>query len=203
MRDFISLGLLSENRFFGREFAGVVKQCGSQTSGFHAGDHIIGFGEDPYTDGQFIIGFTVIDKAMASSQAWAKDKKFNALRLMDTGLGSSSAVPDDGFSPIQKATKRYHDAIRRHGELHGNDESALQLLICSMLMAKMAQVLSIDTSEIRPTQSAVEYGIDSLMAIEVRSWTRTTISVDLPVDELMSPYSIQDLAGRIAQKLFK
>lgn len=40
-----------------------------------------------------------------------------------------------------------------------------------MLMAEMAQVLSIDISELRPTQSAVEYGIDSLIAIEVRPWS--------------------------------
>lgn len=39
---------ISENRFFGREFGGVVKQCGSNTSGFHVGDHVIGIGEGTF-----------------------------------------------------------------------------------------------------------------------------------------------------------
>ncbi|KAJ5560795.1 type I iterative PKS [Penicillium sp. DV-2018c] len=158
--------------------------------------------DDAYAHSQFIMGFSSIDKLTSGSQTWAKDKKFDPLRSMDSDIESHKALLEEGESAIQTATKKYHDAIRRQSESpSGKDEAVLQPIICSLLMAKMAQVLAIDVGEIGAMQSAAEYGIDSLMAIEVRSWARTIFSVDLPVNELMSPYSIHDLAGKVVRKV--
>ncbi|CAJ0547104.1 Ff.00g017310.m01.CDS01 [Fusarium sp. VM40] len=162
---------------------------------------ITGDSYDYFAQSQIVLGFGMIDKATAEWQSWAKDTKFGMLRSRATDNAAADADSDSGESAVQTAVKAFRNTLGRLGDASEGKEAALQPVICSALVAKLAQVLSMKVGEIQPTRSAVQYGMDSLIAIEVRSWARYAFQIDLPINDLTNPYSIQDLAARVSRMI--
>lgn len=159
--------------------------------------------ETPYDDfsqGQIVLSFGMIDKATAEWQSWAKDSKFGFLRSRAADNEEIDSESDSGDSAVQTAVKAFRSTLGRLADVHGKEE-ALQPVVCSAIVAKLAQVLSMKVGEIQPTRSAVQYGMDSLIAIEVRSWARYAFQIDLPINDLTNPYSIHDLAARVSRMI--
>ncbi|KAJ4309380.1 Highly reducing polyketide synthase gpy1 [Fusarium piperis] len=154
---------------------------------------------DGFSQGQIVLSFGMIDKATAEWQSWAKDAKFGLLRSRAVNNAAIDSDSDGGESAVQAAVKAFRYTLGRLADVTEGREAALQPVVCSALVAKLAQVLSIKVGEIQPTRSAVQYGMDSLIAIEVRSWARYAFQIDLPINDLTNPYSIQDLAARVSR----
>ena len=59
----------------------------------------------------------------------------------------------------------------RLSEVGGKDDGvAVASIITDALVAKTAEILRIPTSEIDPSRPMYSYGVDSLVALEVRNW---------------------------------
>lgn len=155
---------------------------------------------DDFSQSQIVLSFGMIDKATADQQSWAKDAKFGLLRSRASDNATIGSHLDAGDGAIQTAVKAFRSTLGRlvDAPKDKTKEAELQSIICSALVAKLAQVLSMKVDEIQPTRSAVQYGMDSLIAIEVRSWARYAFQIDLPINDLTNPYSIQDLAARVS-----
>ncbi|KAJ4025085.1 Highly reducing polyketide synthase gpy1 [Fusarium irregulare] len=156
---------------------------------------------DNFAQGQIVLSFGMIDKATSEWQSWAKDAKFGMLRSRATDNAASDADAGSGESAVQTAVKAFRSALGRLGDAPEGREAALQPNVCTALVAKLAQVLSMKIGDIQPSRSAVQYGMDSLIAIEVRSWARYAFQIDLPISDLTNPYSIQDLAARVSRMI--
>ncbi|RGP76705.1 polyketide synthase [Fusarium longipes] len=156
---------------------------------------------DDFSQSQIVLSFGMIDKTTAEWQSWAKDAKFGLLRSKATDNAASDADAGSGESAVQTAVKAFRNTLGRLGDAPEGKEAALQPVVCAALVAKLAQVLSIKVGEIQPTRSAIQYGMDSLIAIEVRSWARYAFQIDLPINDLTNPYSIQDLAARVSRMI--
>ncbi|KAM0343817.1 hypothetical protein ACHAPU_008247 [Fusarium lateritium] len=156
---------------------------------------------DSFSQSQIILSFGMIDKATAEWQSWAKDAKFGLLRSKASDNTTLESDPESGESAVQTAVKAFRNTLGRLTDVAEGKETALQPFVCSALVAKLAQVLSMKIGEIQPTRSAVQYGMDSLIAIEVRSWARYAFQIDLPINDLTNPYSIQDLAARVSRMI--
>ncbi|KAH6971231.1 hypothetical protein BKA56DRAFT_636127 [Ilyonectria sp. MPI-CAGE-AT-0026] len=156
---------------------------------------------DDFSQSQIVLSFGMIDKATAEWQSWAKDAKFGLLRSRTADNAAIDADSDSGESAVQTAVKAFRNTLGRLVDVPEGKEAALQPVVCSALVAKLAQVLSMKVGEIQPTRSAVQYGMDSLIAIEVRSWARYAFQIDLPINDLTNPYSIQDLAARVSRMI--
>jgi acyl-CoA synthetase (AMP-forming)/AMP-acid ligase II/acyl carrier protein len=65
------------------------------------------------------------------------------------------------------------------------------------LASQLAAKLRVDLSEVDPCQPIARYGVDSLLAVELRHTIETGLSVTLPMDDLLHNYSIDQLAERI------
>ncbi|KAJ4245551.1 Highly reducing polyketide synthase gpy1 [Fusarium torreyae] len=154
---------------------------------------------DDFSQSQIVLSFGMIDKATAEYQSWAKDAKFGLLRSRAADNAAIDSDSDSGESAVQTAVKAFRNTLGRLADVPEGKEVALQPVVCSALIAKLAQVLSMKVGEIQPTRSAVQYGMDSLIAIEVRSWARYAFQIDLPINDLTNPYSIQDLATRVSR----
>lgn len=154
---------------------------------------------DDFSRSQIVLSFGMIDKATADWQSWAKDPKFGLLRSRASDNAAIGSHLDVGESAVQTAVKAFRNAFGRLADAPKDKDAGLQAVICSALVAKLAQVLSMNIDEIQPTRSAVQYGMDSLIAIEVRSWARYAFQIDLPINDLTNPYSIQDLAARVSR----
>lgn len=154
---------------------------------------------DPYTNSQIIRGLEMTHTENIQSQAWLKDVKFASLRpRRDSAVVEPRDDPGSGENALQKASAEFRSALSqltKSSSGESNIADALQPAIYSALVIKLSQVLSIDAGVIKPSQSAAEYGMDSLMANQVRSWARSSLFIDLQVSEIMSPYSISNLAG--------
>ncbi|RSL92940.1 hypothetical protein CDV31_014921 [Fusarium ambrosium] len=156
---------------------------------------------DDFSKGQIVLSFGMIDKATAEWQSWAKDAKFGLLRNRAADNAATDSDSESGESAVQTAVKAFRSTLARVSDATEGKEAALQPVVCSALVAKLAQVLSMKAGEIQPTRSAVQYGMDSLIAIEVRSWARYAFQIDLPINDLTNPYSIQDLAARVSRMI--
>lgn len=156
---------------------------------------------DDFSQSQIVLSFGMIDKATAEWQSWAKDAKFGLLRSKATDNVASDADAGGVESAVQTAVKAFRNTLGRLGDASEGKEAALQPVVCTALVAKLAQVLSMKIDDIQPTRSAVQYGMDSLIAIEVRSWARYAFQIDLPISDLTNPYSIQDLAARVSRMI--
>ncbi len=70
-------------------------------------------------------------------------------------------------------------------------------IVFEALTKKLSAVLGIDKEDMAPTSSIVAFGLDSLLAIEVRNWTFRELSVSFQVLELMTS---NDDARRFGQR---
>jgi acyl carrier protein len=156
---------------------------------------------DSFVQSQIVLSFGMIDKATAEYQSWAQDAKFGLLRSRAADNAALDSDADSGESAVQTAVKAFRNTLGRLGDAPEGKEAALQPFVCTALVAKLAQVLSIKVADIQPSRSAIQYGMDSLIAIEVRSWARYAFQIDLPINDLTNPYSIQDLSARVSRMI--
>jgi acyl carrier protein len=72
--------------------------------------------------------------------------------------------------------------------------------ICDAVLAKMSVLLMMPVEDINSNKSMSTYGMDSLVAVEMRNWLVRELDVTLPVLELLANTSLMVLAGKIVQK---
>lgn len=70
--------------------------------------------------------------------------------------------------------------------------------IQAMLLAKIASIISVPTADINVAKPVHTYGVDSLVAVELRNWLAKSLRSDLSILELTSNTPITELSKRIA-----
>ena len=102
--------------------------------------------------------------------------------------GTTAGAEDDGGVAVQHRIKQA-DSL----------ELAVEL-VCEALIQKISNLLTITMEDVDKKKPVVAYGLDSLVAVELRNWTTTDLEAPSPLMELMSSPSIENLAGKIATK---
>ncbi|MGY4719591.1 type I polyketide synthase [Naumannella huperziae] len=74
-------------------------------------------------------------------------------------------------------------------------------LVTDVLREVVASVLALDPTAITTTESLNAFGLDSMMALEVRNRLHAVLEVDLPVLDLLHGATICDLADRLARQV--
>ncbi|KAG8526399.1 putative secondary metabolism biosynthetic enzyme [Bacidia gigantensis] len=67
------------------------------------------------------------------------------------------------------------------------------------LIPKVSNLLMVPVERISPTKSLSEYGMDSLVAVEMRNWLLRELDAALPILELMADIPLQELSWKIAK----
>lgn len=70
--------------------------------------------------------------------------------------------------------------------------------VCAELISKTSNLLMVPMEDISPAKSMLNYGMDSLVAVEMRNWLLRELDTALPVLELMANTSLQELSRKIA-----
>ncbi|KAK8016704.1 hybrid NRPS/PKS enzyme [Apiospora rasikravindrae] len=81
-----------------------------------------------------------------------------------------------------------------------NEEQAVKVLQ-DCFSAKIKVILQLADQEIDPEASLVELGVDSLVAVEVRSWFLKELKVDIPVLKVVGGASVAELCQIAFKKL--
>ena len=123
---------------------------------------------------------------------WAKDTKFahvlHAAHLK-TSLPSSGNKSSTDSVSIKKLLKSTTCPT-----------TAVQIILESGLIPKLAALLMMPREDVDVRKPLVAYGLDSLVAVELRNWISRDLEANIPLMELMNNPSIEALAAKIAER---
>lgn len=72
--------------------------------------------------------------------------------------------------------------------------------VCTALMIKISVLLMIPLEDIKATNTMSEYGMDSLVAVEMRNWLFREMDATVPILELLANESLLELSGKILRR---
>ncbi|KAG0156871.1 hypothetical protein PDIDSM_4053 [Penicillium digitatum] len=116
---------------------------------------------------------------------WAGTPRFSHYTIQE-GLGQEQFSTT--ILPLQKQLADVKDL-----------EQASKIVLGGFL-SKLERVLQVPAAKINPAQPLVNLGVDSLMAVEVRSWFVKEINTDIPVLRILGGASSAELCTEAAQK---
>lgn len=118
---------------------------------------------------------------------WMARPLLKHLYQMDSGRSSGTEVALLMIS-IEAALAK----ARSHAE-------AVEIVV-DRLLEKLAKTLDIEKSTIDPRNSMLVYGIDSLAAVEIRTWFKNAVGAEVPLFEVLSNASVEALATTAANR---
>ncbi|RAH40566.1 ketoacyl-synt-domain-containing protein [Aspergillus brunneoviolaceus CBS 621.78] len=74
------------------------------------------------------------------------------------------------------------------------------LVIENALVTKLAEMFSRTREGIDPSLPLAQFGVDSLVAVELRNWSVATVQADCSIFDVMQAVSMTGLAGKMAEK---
>jgi hypothetical protein len=116
---------------------------------------------------------------------WTNDAKFVHLRRAAEAASSTQTATTITWSAAYKAAL---------------SQSEAEQVVCSALVDKIAQVISMEPEELDISRSISHYPLDSLTAIEVRNFITRMFEANLQVLELLASGSIESLAKIVCTK---
>ncbi|KAI8944505.1 KR domain-containing protein [Xylaria longipes] len=73
-------------------------------------------------------------------------------------------------------------------------------IVTSALATKLARALSIPIEDVQSSNHLPAYGVDSLMAIELRNWVSNTFQADVAVFDILGNRTITEIGDLVAEK---
>ncbi|KAL9037716.1 MAG: hypothetical protein Q9214_005575, partial [Letrouitia sp. 1 TL-2023] len=135
---------------------------------------------------EFITGLGRLSmRADAPKPFYASNVRFSHHVLHDD-KGASSEATSASISLVQQLTAA-----------KSIDEQAD--VIQEVFIRKLERVLQSSRDQIHPSQGLIALGIDSLMAVEVRSWFLSELEVDMPVLKLLGGACISEICAEAAK----
>lgn len=120
-----------------------------------------------------------------------KDMRFSTL-LQASQLGGDGDHDGNAGAAANAATM-----LQR--ALRGGDDSVEA--VTEALVAKLAEMLpSVTTDGVDPKRSMISYGVDSLVAVELRNWIRGTVDTRVSIFEITQSPSISSMAALLVEK---
>lgn len=114
---------------------------------------------------------------------------FTRLRQIEPSSSSSSSQGDQGDGSAAIAS--------RLGAAQSLDEAAE--VVTDAIVGKLSSLLSISVDDINADKSVSAHGVDSLVAMEFRTFLARVIKADVPVLEIMDTLSIRQLSRNVAK----
>lgn len=121
----------------------------------------------------------------SESWYWIADGKFTPLLARATGSSTASG-----------SSISLRDELARVG---GDIGEAVELITRSMV-ERLAKLMMVPASDIDANKPLSAYGVDSLVAVEVRNWIAKEMNVEVSVFEIMANVPMRALAADLAGK---
>ena len=127
------------------------------------------------------------------SPPWFQDSRFGPLAVASTSAGNAGGE-GARVTPTAPLTSRLTEAGNKQ------DHAAATEIITGALVKKTADILRIPPSEIDPSRPMYSYGVDSLVAMEVRNWITSEMKANLTLLDILAAVPMETTAAQIAQK---
>ena len=117
---------------------------------------------------------------------------FRRMGAHNLALASSSS---NGKPATGSAIDTLHAVLRQATSV---EEAAEK--ICEALMEKMATLLMVPREEISPAKPMAEYGMDSLVAVQMRAWVAAAVEAPVSILEVLANTEVRGLARVLADR---
>lgn len=143
-------------------------------------------------DGHCVVGMNNVKTAPATEQPfWVKDKKLSHLLRLST-LARAAAETDTKPSNTEISPAM---AIRQC-----RDREGAEAVVVTALAQKFSSILMRPVEELDVAAPISVYGLDSLVAIEIRNWITRELEANLQILEILTSSSVPALAELILKK---
>lgn len=143
-------------------------------------NHIVVNGsKGSYDDCQRSIGLLPSGTELGLQQStWLSETRFAHLTLSGSSAVSTGKSSTDVVHALQNAT---------------DDDDSVDI-ICRSVMQQLSKLVSVPLDEITAEQSLDDYGVDSLIAVELRNWIATRLQASVSILVLRESRSLLHLA---------
>ncbi|GAB1316525.1 Lovastatin diketide synthase LovF [Madurella fahalii] len=151
---------------------------------------------------QIIMGLDIPSHALARGMdppGWMHEPMFanlHRLEMIETG-DDGSQLEDANFHGAVKG-QIGPDFVTRVKEAPSVADSAD--IVCDALLSKLCKALARPLESLDKTQPLHVYGVDSLVAVELRNWFLQSLKVDVAVFEILGGSTCATLARGVAEK---
>lgn len=118
---------------------------------------------------------------------WLSDPKFAHLRRAQSAAQSEHSATGQNASMVQQ--------LKRAQSLQ-----EAQASVCNGLLAKISGVLMVPAEDVHVDAPMATYGLDSLVAVEIRNWIVRELDVGVSVFDLLSGNTLRMVADVIVKK---
>ncbi|KAH8706040.1 reducing polyketide synthase [Talaromyces proteolyticus] len=132
----------------------------------------------------------IITRNKIKEPNYFSDPRFGPLAVSSVTVTSDVASGDTAVSLSSKLSSLSNDT----------DSAAAGAIITEALVAKLAKILQVPPSEIDSSRPMYRYGVDSLVALEVRNWITKEMSANITLLEILGAMPMEQFAVLIAKK---
>ncbi|KAI0884321.1 uncharacterized protein GGS22DRAFT_194853 [Annulohypoxylon maeteangense] len=123
---------------------------------------------------------------------WFSDARFNPLSVYDTQIQNTAGSKDRVKSTAAADFASILGAAASSDDARG--------VVCSALMGKLAKSLMMELEDLDSARPINTYGVDSLVAVDIRAWALKELQSVVHVSEILRNVPMVELAGLIASK---
>ena len=111
-----------------------------------------------------------------------------------------SSLYNVGTVPVEKntSTEGSEVSIANHLAAANTLDEAADI-ICNALKAKLSNALAIPLENLDSGKTLYMYGVDSLVAVELRNWISQTVDADVAIFEILGNTNFEDIAILVAR----
>jgi NADPH:quinone reductase-like Zn-dependent oxidoreductase/NAD(P)-dependent dehydrogenase (short-subunit alcohol dehydrogenase family) len=150
-------------------------------------------GDDEGCPAQVCIGLGTADILATHrlpSPPWFEDPRFGPLAV--ASAVSSASTGGEGAAAPSLAS-----SLTEVG--NDKDHAAAANIITGALVRKTAEILRIPLSEVDSSRPMYSYGVDSLVALEVRNWITREMKANMALLDIVAAVPMETFAGQIAR----
>jgi phthiocerol/phenolphthiocerol synthesis type-I polyketide synthase C len=103
------------------------------------------------------------------------------------------------WSDLPAVTRRADGGARLRGQIAELDAAAATALLVEVLVAALSGILKLPQAAIDPDRPVVGFGVDSLMAVELRTAVEAELGVQVPLLALTADTTLRAMAARLRQ----
>jgi NADPH:quinone reductase-like Zn-dependent oxidoreductase len=119
----------------------------------------------------------------------------------DSAGGQGMAADQQGGKSIARLRNEFDEAVKGTASKGAEGRTTTLLFVTKAIVTAVAEILCIDASSIDPAKPVSAFGVDSLVAAELRNWFHVALGSNIStLDLLDARTSIRQLAGTVMEK---
>ncbi|KAI1632482.1 ketoacyl-synt-domain-containing protein [Biscogniauxia mediterranea] len=180
-----ALDKLKATGFIGIRLRDFKKVMECTISGYMGGDH--------QTPTQVVTGVGtggIVRQIKVGDPYWTRTALFTQLNKLDLPPDQDSSSDIDGADPSTQVGKKLAEA---------GSESEARSVVSLGLRAMLARSIDMDVEDVDGSKPPSAYGVDSVVAVSVRSWVFRECKSEISIFEIQSGISIHELSRVIVE----